>query len=104
MAFSEYRDLLRRRTRINAICAEPDDIETYIQDSEEFDYKIRQKFLDAVSTAAVLQIDKAINSKMDMLIKMEDRLFLNPLAKIKNVPKKEKETAKDPLQAAGFNL
>lgn len=33
----------------------------------------------------------AINKKMDMLIKMQDRLFLNPLAKVKNVPKPKKE-------------
>lgn len=33
----------------------------------------------------------AINKKMDMLIKMQDRLFLNPLAKVKNVPKPKKD-------------
>jgi hypothetical protein len=32
---------------------------------------------------------------------MEDRLFLNPLAKVKNVPKKEKPKA-DPLGDKGF--
>lgn len=104
MTFSEYRDLLNRRVRINTISKDSDDVEDYIQDSEEFDYKIKQKLSDMVSTAAILQIDKAINSKMEMLIKMEDRLFLNPLAKIKNVPKKEKEVPKDPLQAAGYDL
>lgn len=38
----------------------------------------------------------AINKKMDMLIKMQDRLFLNPLAKVKNVarPKVEEKTTR----------
>jgi len=35
--------------------------------------------------------ETAVNKKMDMLIKMQDRLFLNPLAKIKNIPKQKKE-------------
>lgn len=39
-----------------------------------------------------LTIETAINKKMDMLLKMQDRLFLNPLAKLKHVLKpKEKE-------------
>jgi len=44
----------------------------------------------------MLDIDKRIDKKMDLLLKLEDRLFLNPTARIKNVPKKEKET-KDPF-------
>ena len=54
-----------------------------------------------VSVDGVLKIDSAINKKMDMLIKMEDRLFLNPLSKVKNVPKKEPKTI-DPATAKGF--
>lgn len=38
-----------------------------------------------------IKIQTAINKKMDMLIKMQDRLFLNPLAKVKNVPKPKEE-------------
>lgn len=48
-----------------------------------------------------LQLESAINKKMDLLIKMEDRSFLNPLAKVKNIPKKEQEKA-NPLAAKGF--
>jgi hypothetical protein len=35
---------------------------------------------------------------MDMLIKMQDRLFLNPLSKCKNVPKKEADKPKNPME------
>lgn len=45
-----------------------------------------------------LKLEAAINKKMDMLIKMQDRLFLNPLAKVKNVPKKEVEKPKNPME------
>ena len=43
-----------------------------------------------LSSDGLLTLESAINKKMDMLIKMEDRLFLNPLAKVKNVPKQVK--------------
>ena len=48
-----------------------------------------------MSASGVLTFDSALNKKMDMLIKMEDRLFLSPLAKLKNIPKREKPV-KDP--------
>lgn len=48
--------------------------------------------LDTSDFETEMKRQTAINKKMDMLMKMQDRLFLNPLAKVKNVPKpKEKE-------------
>ena len=46
----------------------------------------------------LMKLENAVNKKMDMLLKMQDRLFLNPLAKIKNVPKKEKEKPSNPME------
>lgn len=91
MTFSEYLDLIARRGRIDAISRDCDDVMDYVADSEEFDFRLKKKLLDMVSTSAVLNLDTAINKKMDMLIKMEDRLFLNPLAKLKNVAKPEEK-------------
>lgn len=91
MTFSEYLDLISRRGRIDAISEDSDDVEEYISDSEEFDYRLKKKLMGMCSTTAVLNLDTAINKKMDMLIKMEDRLFLNPLAKLKNVSKPPEE-------------
>ena len=42
-------------------------------------------------TERILEVDKRIEKKTDLLLKLEDRLFLNPTARIKNVPKKEPE-------------
>jgi phage terminase small subunit len=46
---------------------------------------------------AVISLDKQINKKRDMLLKLEDRLFLNPTARIRAIPKtppeKEKKSA-----------
>lgn len=45
-----------------------------------------------------LKLQTAINKKRDLIIKMEDRLFLNPLAKVRNVPKREKKKADNPME------
>ncbi|HAN20416.1 MAG: hypothetical protein A2Y15_08670 [Clostridiales bacterium GWF2_36_10] len=91
ITYSEYNDLLERRNRISNIHADSDDLEDYINDTDEFNHKVKRQLMDMISTTAILNIDAAINKKMDMLIKMEDRMFLNPLAKVKNVPKPEEK-------------
>jgi len=91
VTYSEYIELLERKKRINRISEDSNDVEDYILGSEAFNDRIKNRLLDMISTDAILRIDTAINKKMDMLIKMEDRSFLNPLAKVKNVPQKPKE-------------
>lgn len=97
--FSEYLNLIDRMSRIRDINENSDDVDEYID--EHFDDRIKKQLMDMVSTSAILQLETAINKKQDMLIKMEDRLFLNPLAKVRNVPKKQEEK-KDPLKEQGF--
>lgn len=96
MTYSEYMELLERRKRINHIAQNSGDVEDYILDNEAFSNRIKKQLLDMISTDAILRLDTAINKKMDLLIKMEDRSFLNPLAKVKNIPKKEQVAREDP--------
>lgn len=50
-----------------------------------------------------LKIDYRINKKLEVLIKLQDRLFLNPTSRIKNVPiKKEEKKSKDLADQMGF--
>ena len=100
-AYSEYIELLERKKRINHISENSDDVEDYILGSEAFNDRVKKQLLDMISTEAILRLDTAINKKMDLLIKMEDRSFLNPLAKVKNVPQKPKED-KTPSKFARF--
>lgn len=51
-----------------------------------------------------MAMDKAINAKMAALVQMEDRLFLSPLAKVKNVPKEPEKKDEDPLSKRGFDV
>lgn len=101
MTFSEYNDLVNYRERITQVELDSDEqIQAFNALEEKYGTKRAGKMFEKIefimSAAGVLGFDTAINKKMDMLIKMEDRLFLNPLAKIKNIPKKEKKTESDP--------
>jgi phage terminase small subunit len=96
MTFSEYLRLCETRDRLGNLQANWDQYEDVIP--EEFQESIEK----ALSMNVDLQLENAINKKMDLLIKMEDRSFLNPLAKIKGIPVKEKPKPKTDLERKGF--
>lgn len=59
---------------------------------QEVRAEIEAKGWDRVKTYHAideLNLENNINKKIEILTKLEDRLFLNPLAKCKNIPKKE---------------
>ena len=85
--YSEYQMLLSAQQRIQQIHYDSSELEDYISGEDEFPYKVKKQLRDLFSISAILTVETAINKKMEMLLKMEDRLFLNPLAKLKNIPK-----------------
>lgn len=95
MTHSEYLRLLDNRKHLEALEADWSQYDNILPDN--FSDRIEQ----ILKLNPLLQLETAINKKMDLLIKMEDRSFLNPLAKIKNIPKKEPEKV-DPLASRGF--
>ncbi len=94
MTFSEYENLIKIRKNINILDFNAEDEEEiYKAFKEAPEYRVKyilKKIEYILSSDGLLTLESAINKKMDMLIKMEDRLFLNPLAKVKNVPKQVK--------------
>ena len=108
MAYSEYLDLIERRAIINQLSINIEEhyyIEKELKDAgvpEKRIEKMIEKYEFILSIGGLIALDKAINAKMDALVKMEDRLFLNPLAKIKNIPKKPPEEEKTELDQNGF--
>lgn len=94
--WSEYQNLIRCREQINRTDFDyNEEVEEALEEKygERQAAKLFQKIEFILSVGGLITIDTAINKKMDMLIKMEDRMFLNPLAKLKNIPKKEKQKA-----------
>lgn len=110
-SFSEYQDLLDSYQRIKEIHYDSKQLDEFLdaevadadtgQEMALFSYKVKKQLRDMISVNALLAVESAVNKKMDMLIKMEDRLFLNPLAKVKSIPKKVEEEA-PPSKWAAF--
>ncbi|MCM3145369.1 terminase [Brevibacillus sp. MER 51] len=98
--FSEYERLLVQYQRLENISVDEHILDEYIGRAEavdEVNYKALRYLSQLASIEGILKIETAINKKMDMLLKMQDRLFLNPLAKVKNVPKPKKEEKKSAM-------
>lgn len=95
MAHSEYLKLCETRCKMESLETDWSEYKDMIP--QDFQEKIEHLLRCNVD----LQLDTAINRKMDMLIKMEDRLFLNPLAKVKNVPKAKEEKPKNKFDKFG---
>lgn len=86
--FAEYEALLMQRDTLASV-----DMAPRIKNPVK---KNQVNFLAKFETN--MKLEAAINKKVDMLIKQQDRLFLNPLAKIKNVPRPEKKKAENPME------
>jgi phage terminase small subunit len=89
---SEYLNLIVDREKIQNIEI---DFNEYQMSLPQF----IQEGIDRVfKLDPLLKIENLINKKSQLLITLEDRLFLNPVSRIKNVPKKEAEVI-DPVKA-----
>lgn len=96
LTYSEYLGLIERRNRLVSMYSDwreyksvlPEEFRMAIDELFKFDYE--------------LQLESAINKKMELLIKMEDRSFLNPLAKVKGIPQPKEKPKQTPLQQRGF--
>jgi phage terminase small subunit len=96
MTFSEYLRLCETRDRLGNLSSNWDKYQDVFP--EEFQEAVE----DALRLNADLQLESAINKKLEILLKMEDRSFLNPLAKIKNIPKPDPKPKKTELDKRGF--
>lgn len=83
---SEYVDMLDAYQRIKKIVY--DDCFEDALSELDLELKTQKQLKELIGLNAIFSTESAINKKVDLLIKMEDRLFLNPAAKLKNIPKK----------------
>lgn len=98
LTYSEYLGLIERRNKLRSFQA----------DWSKYSGVLPEDFQNAIETVfkfdAYLQLETAINKKLELLLKMEDRSFLNPLAKIKGVPKQPDKPKETPLEQKGFGM
>jgi phage terminase small subunit len=106
-----YSELDRLQTqlanieRVNSFAEE--EIELVLGDMEQYRgtrwaHKTFEKIEYIMSASGSLQFHKAMDAKRSLIRSLEDRLFLNPLAKIRNVPKKEPPKKQADPHAAMF--
>jgi hypothetical protein len=82
---------------INRYClltAEVDGMEQLLQRMESDIDKCGNSGEMVTMYKSISGMEGNLNRSRDMLLKMEDRMFLNPTARVKNVPKKQKEPPK----------
>ena len=100
--YSEYLDLVKWREQISDIEFNSEEEDSFYDVSIEVaNYRRAKGFwtkLDFIASLnGIMALDKAINQKLSVLSAMEDRLYLNPLSKARNIlkgklpPKKTKK-------------
>ena len=52
----------------------------------------------------LLKLDSKINAKNKSILDLEDRIFLNPAAKVRTLPIKRKTKRTDQADALGFDV
>ena len=79
---------------INRYCimtAETDGLETLVSKMQD-DIEECEEPADRVQLyKTIANAERTINRMRDMLLKIEDRLFLNPTSRVRNVPKPQKK-------------
>lgn len=93
----EYVDGLDENI-INRYClltSEVDDMEKLLHRMEDDIDKCENPSQMVTMYKSISGLEGNLNRARDMLLKIEDRLFLNPTARVKNVPKKKEETKPD---------
>lgn len=108
LSYSELDSLLNDLRHIEEM--EPFEPEEEVEIADEMEGRLgaRQarnmwrKVEYIMSIDGKLELNKAINQKRSLIRSLEDRLFLNPVAKVKNIPKQQKEKPANPLDRAGF--
>lgn len=107
--YSEFVELVERRAQIsNLEFPEEDEAEILALTMEEFNearakrlWRIMEYF---TGLDGLLKIDKFINAKSKSILDIEDRIFMNPAAKVRTLPIQRKAREKDPMGELGFDV
>lgn len=94
ITYSEYLSLIERRKRVDQM-----DFVSLRPDAQRIKGEKRRTMNELLRLKEVLSLEAAINKKNDLIIKYQDRLFLNALSKIKNVPKREPKKSDNPMES-----
>jgi len=109
MLYAEYWELTEQRSIISDLDF-PSDDEAEIMAETDAEYRhARARRLWSImeyftKLDGILKLDAAINKKLKMILDIEDRIFLNPAAKVRTLPIKRKPKPKNELGDLGFDV
>jgi len=108
IATAEWIDMVNRRRELAAFELPPEDsTEAILMCQEEYNtYRAKKLWClmeYTVSLSALLKLDSAIDRKLKAILDLEDRIFLNPAAKVRTLPIK-RHKKRDPADDLGFDV
>lgn len=107
--YAEYENLVEQRRAASAISLPVDDTAELLALTETEYQRERAARLWGLleyftSLDGVLKLDDKINRKAEAILKIEDRIFLNPAAKVRTLPIKRKPKDDGGLGGLGFDV
>lgn len=73
----------------------------YCKMQSEYEALLEYRKTEKLFFDDMLKLESAINKKVSAMVQMQDRLFLNPAARVKNVPKKPEAPPANPTDRFG---
>ena len=107
MQYAQYVELLSHLAAIQRVSFSDDEMDVAcaaIEDvkGERAAAKMWRKIEYVLSIEAIMKMNAAINAKLVGINALQDRLFINPLSRIRTIPKKPQTASTDPAADAGF--
>lgn len=109
MLYAEYDELIEQRRLISDLNFPGDDIDEIMAMTDAEYRRARARRLWGIveyftKLDGLLKLDKAINTKLKSILDVEDRIFMNPAAKVRTLPIRRKPKAKDEMGDMGFDV
>lgn len=109
MLYAEYWELVEQRSIISDLkFPSIDEDELFAEIGAEYRHARARRLWNIMEyftkLDGVMKLDKAINAKVKSILDVEDRIFLNPAAKVRTLPIKRRPKEKDELGDLGFDV
>ena len=109
MLYAEYDELIEQRRLISDLDFPADDMDEIIAETDaEYRHARACRLWNILEyftkLDGLLKLDKAINTKLKSILDVEDRIFMNPAAKVRTLPIRRKPKEKDEMGDLGFDV
>jgi len=109
LMYADYEALVEQRRILNDIDFPEEDEDELLAVTDAEYRRARARRLWSImeyltKLDGVIRLDKIINAKAKSILDIEDRIYLNPAAKVRTLPLKRKPKEENPLDNMGFDV